>query len=523
MATLTHERQRGGPTSTTGEVAEASPALIDPANFLIAIRDTGYKTTSLALAELIDNSLQARATEVHVHVTANRDADYPIEITVSDDGSGMGPGTLATALTFGGSTRFDDRSSLGRYGMGLPNGALSRARCIEVYSWTGRGVWMSRLDVDEIVQGRHQSLPPIEKVPDPPFSPSSRSGTFVRLLRCDRLEYRRVSTIRRWLDEDLGRIYRHFIGAGLCLTVNGAPVAPQDFLMLDDSGRSAGSRQFGETLVYTLAANGGEGRIEVRFSELPLERWHALSSTEKRQRHITGSPSVSVLRSDREIDRGWFFMGNKRRENYDDWWRCEIRYEPMLDELFGITHAKQAISPTQELLDVLAADLEAIARALNNRVRRRFELLKVSTPLGNAVQRAARAENALPPLPKDSGTASPELERTLAVLEPVRPSNCPYQLVVTELRSTAAFETLVREGTLVVALNCRHPLYRDLYGPLAVSEAAADQEVATHVALTLLAAARAEWLVPRRLGRHERQEFRQAWSDVLASFFNSRT
>ena len=33
--------------------------------------------------------------------------------------------------------------------------------------------------------------------------------------------------------------------------------------------------------------------------------------------------------ANREIDFGWFFMGNKRRENYDDWWRCEVKFEPV--------------------------------------------------------------------------------------------------------------------------------------------------------------------------------------------------
>ena len=521
MATATR-RRRHDETQTPSKPRGPRPSLVDPANFLVATRDTGYKTTALAIAELVDNSLQAGATEVDVEVVAARDSEYPIEISVSDNGSGMGQDTLAAALTFGGSTRFDDRSSLGRYGMGLPNGALSRARRVEVYSWTGTAVWMSRLDVEEIVRSRRRTLPPVAEVADLPFLPSSPSGTVVRLLSCDRLEYKRASTVIRHLRGDLGRIYRHFIGTGLGLMVNGSHVAPNDPLMLDRPGRSAGARQFGDALIYRVETAEGEGEIEVRFSELPIERWHGLASSEKRRLGITNSPSVSVLRADREIDRGWFFMGTKRRENYDDWWRCEVRFEPVLDELFGITHAKQAIAPTKVLLDLLAADVEPIARALNSRVRRRFELLKVSTPLGNAERRAALAEDALPPLPSNPEPVPPELERVLSSFEQTRSGDCPYQLVVTELPTTAAFETIVHQGRLIVVLNSRHPLYRDLYGPLATSEAGADQEVATYVALTVLAAARAEWLDPRKTGRAARQRFRQAWSDVLASFFNTQ-
>lgn len=521
MATATQLRGQNE-TKTPSKPRGPRLSLVDPANFLVATRDSGYKTTALAIAELIDNSLQADATEVQVEVAAGRDHEFPIEITVSDNGSGMEKDTLATALAFGGSTRFGDRSSLGRYGMGLPNGALSRARCVEVYSWTGPTVWMSRLDADEVVRNRHGTLPPISQVADRSFLPATPSGTAVRLLRCDRVEHKRVSTVVRHLKDDLGRIYRHFIAAGVDLVVNGSPVTPIDPLMLDSVGRLAGARQFGDTLVYRVEATEGRGLVKVRFSELPIERWHSLAASEKRQLGITSSSPVSVLRAAREIDRGWFFMGAKRRENYDDWWRCEVCFEPVLDELFGLTHAKQSIVPSQELLDLLAPDLEAIGRALNSRVRRRFELLKASAPLGNAERRAARAEVALPPLPRNPEPPSPELEQALAPLDAMRAIDCPYQLVVGDLPTTAAFETTVQRGKLVVALNIRHPLYRDLYGPLATSEVESDQNVATHVALTVLAAARAEWLDPRKAGRAARRRFRQAWSDVMASFFNAQ-
>ena len=114
-------------------------SIVSAANFLAATRDTGYKSTSLAIAEFIDNSLQASARHIAVEVTAKATADWPIQIAVIDDGTGMDAPTLAKALAFGGSSRFNDRSSLGRSGMGLPNGALSRAQRVEVYSWAISG------------------------------------------------------------------------------------------------------------------------------------------------------------------------------------------------------------------------------------------------------------------------------------------------------------------------------------------------------------------------------------------------
>ena len=64
-------------------------------------------------------------------------------------------------------------------------------------------------------------------------------------------------------------------------------------------------------------------------------------------------------------------MGTKRKENYDDWWRCEIAFPPDLDELFGVTHTKQKVNPTEALNGILVPDLERIARELNALVRKR--------------------------------------------------------------------------------------------------------------------------------------------------------
>ena len=91
------------------------------------------------------------------------------------------------------------------------------------------------------------------------------------------------------------------------------------------------------------------GWVRVRFSELPVHEWHKLSNDEKRRIGISKGAGVSIVRAGREVDYGWFFMGSKHRENYDDWWRCEIQFDPVLDEAFGITHTKQQARPQAHL------------------------------------------------------------------------------------------------------------------------------------------------------------------------------
>lgn len=495
------------------------PRLVDPANFLFATRDTGYKTTGLAIAELIDNSLQARARHVTVEVTAARSPGRQIEITVVDDGDGMDAGSLAEALTFGGTSRFNDRSSLGRYGMGLPNGALSRSRRVEVYTWRcSIGVLWSRLDIDELISSGDATLPPVELIDRPEFVPDTDSGTVVRLTRCDRVEYKRSSTLARRLRDDLGRIYRHFLAEGVSLQVNGQPVVANDPLCLQPQSKIVGGRQFGDDLLYEIPVGTAIGTISVTFSELPIDRWHALSTEEKRAMGVTAGPPVSVVRAGREIDRGWFFMGGKRRENYDDWWRCEVRFDPILDELFGITHAKQAISPRPELLEIISPDLETIARALNGHVRNQFLLVKATEPLSAAEQQAARADASLPSLPHGRRPIPDELKE---LVDDLARREAPYQIAAAELPTMGAYEVVLRDRQIVVLLNTKHPWYRDLYGPLAMSESSRDQDLARQIALTVLASARAEAVLQRSAELGHAQRLRQSWADVLATFMNA--
>ncbi len=492
--------------------------LVDTANFLLATRDSGYRSTSHAIAEFVDNSIQAGATSVAIDV--RREAGpFPVELLITDNGSGMDEETLASALAFGGSTRFGDRSSLGRYGMGLPNGALSCARRVEVYTWKQGRVLAARLDIDEIVNGGLRSLHPVEVIARPTFLPSTRNGTAVLLRRCDRLEYRRATTISRRLHDDLGRIYRRYIDRGMKLTVAGVAVACHDPMLRGLRGGRADARRFGEPLVYNLECDGRAGSVVVTFAELPVERWHALPAEEKRRLGVTGAPPVSIMRADREIDRGWFFMGGKRRENYDDWWRCEIEFDPVLDELFGITNSKQGISPHPDLASALEGDLESVARALNQRVRQKFEFAKATKSLNEAERQAARADSALPPLPRRREALPEQVCDLLKTLDVVT-SGSGYRIVVSDLPSTIGFEVVHMSGQLVVIFNAGHPLYRDLYGPLAMSDSEKDQDTARRIALAVLAAARAEASTSQR-DRAQIRRFRHSWADVLATFFNA--
>lgn len=78
---------------------------------LISFRDAGYKDTSMAIAELIDNSIQA--TCKHIRVLAFEEVNHSgvrntrqvKKLAVFDDGEGMSADVLAICLGFAQGTR----------------------------------------------------------------------------------------------------------------------------------------------------------------------------------------------------------------------------------------------------------------------------------------------------------------------------------------------------------------------------------------------------------------------------------
>lgn len=110
-------------------------SIVSETKFIQATRDTGYRSTATAIAELVDNSIQAGAKQIQIIIEElEENQDKEIILAVLDDGCGMNPHSMQVALQFGGSNRFDDRNGLGRFGMGLPNSSVSQCRRVELYS-----------------------------------------------------------------------------------------------------------------------------------------------------------------------------------------------------------------------------------------------------------------------------------------------------------------------------------------------------------------------------------------------------
>jgi hypothetical protein len=204
-------------------MTEQSYTIINTGMTVEAMRDSGYKSTTHALAEIIDNAIEAEADAIEV-LGVSRPHPETGRITLSalavlDNGKGMDEVTLRRSLRYGDGTR-QGRSGIGRFGVGLPNSSLSQATRVDIWSWQSgpTNALHTYLSIEEVQNGATEIPQPVpEPIPDvftqSGTNPLGDSGTLVVWNDLDRVEWKRASTVFKHTEILLGRIYRRFLAA----------------------------------------------------------------------------------------------------------------------------------------------------------------------------------------------------------------------------------------------------------------------------------------------------------------------
>lgn len=113
------------------------------------LRHTGYKPKT-AIADLIDNSIAANATEIGVRLSKNFDNTYTV--WVGDNGCGMNEETLIQAMKYGSSKDLA-RNKLSVYGLGLKMASSSFSKRFSVVTREmGSTVYCATYDLNEMAE-----------------------------------------------------------------------------------------------------------------------------------------------------------------------------------------------------------------------------------------------------------------------------------------------------------------------------------------------------------------------------------
>lgn len=375
-----------------------------------ALRNTGYKNIECAMSEIIDNSVQASASDILIVVSEEYNSktgrNNISEIVFLDNGSGMSYEEIEGCLGIGYSTR-TDRKGMGRFGVGLPQASLYACPSVDVYSWQDgyencRKVF---LDIEKIKNEEQTEIedPVISEIPakykkylkykvvgtqGTKEYDFTQHGTFVIWKNCDRVVPKTVNFLFKKLDFSLGQKFRYFISEGkssIRLIHHENPdfthdIMPNDPLMLMKNNYVLGNpdnpgiispranidctepvfepyanKDYPDGIVpfmikYNDPVTGEvkESQIEIRFSIVRNIFYDktAISGEPGNTplgKHVKELEGISIVRADREIDFGQFDFYENVNQPQHRWWGCEIRFNPELDEAFGVANNKQHV------------------------------------------------------------------------------------------------------------------------------------------------------------------------------------
>lgn len=266
-----------------------------------SLRGLGYSTPT-ALADIIDNSISARASYIDIAFKWNDGDPY---IYILDNGRGMTDAELENAMQFGAKSPLEKRDAddLGRFGLGLKTASFSQGRRLTVSSRAANCENAClRWDLDLLScpggDGWH-----LYEGPDPAsmdrLSPLSgmEHGTLVLWEKLDRITGRDFSK-QNYLDlQDevechLAMTFQRLIDDGLEICLNGIAIKSWDPFMAGNPARAWDS---GEIRL------GDHGEVRVQCHVLPHK-----DMLKPKEADLAGGPHGWVMQ------QGFYIYRNKR-------------------------------------------------------------------------------------------------------------------------------------------------------------------------------------------------------------------
>ena len=341
--------------------------LFEPLAAALALRDTPYNSTAHALAEIVDNSIDARARNVDVLIRNQRETTpsgqsvrVVSELAVIDNGHGMTPEVLGQALVVGGRPAEGEgiRRRMGKYGVGLPTSSLSQCSRVDVWSWKSGldSAWRCHLDVAEVKAGNVRVPVPIQESPPDFWMEQSRpeigdseSGTLVVWSNLDRVDWRTSRTTMERVEEEVGRIYRDFIRDGRVslamqsFDMDGSRDPNQTIRANDPLYLTTGTvhphwksnepmfEKWGDKRI-PVVVDGAQYDVEIIYSrvkgEVLLEQGSRAAGATEHGRKAARNVGISVVREGRELMTlpPLNYPGDPRHR----WWGCELAVQSRL-------------------------------------------------------------------------------------------------------------------------------------------------------------------------------------------------
>jgi hypothetical protein len=361
---------------------KVEPIIPSAARTVESLRDVGYDTPH-AIADLVDNSIAAHATQVDIYFHFDGNNSW---IRIADNGDGMDAATLLDAMRYGSEREYTS-NDLGKFGFGLKTASTSQCRRLTVASRRApqyARIEVRQLDLKHIEDTNEWEVLVLEDRdrPDMVIEPLlEHTGTVVLWENLDRiLEYkdpwgewarRRLFSLAERVDKHLGMVFHRFLagevlGQRLQITLNGSKVKPWDpYCRAEPKTEEIPPKDF------TISGDGAVGIVRVQPYVLPRQNeftsevaWREASG----QANWNRQQGFYVYRAHRMIQSGGW---NRMRiaDEHTKLARVSIDFFPNLDAIFGINITKAHVNLPQELRDQLEPVVSMVARRADQRYR----------------------------------------------------------------------------------------------------------------------------------------------------------
>ena len=311
------------------------------------------------IAELIDNSIDAGATDIDVTISGD-ESGVVDGVVVADNGTGMNESTLYDSFTLGAQRTYSP-SDIGKYGMGGTSSCLAKAERKATITCDGQGVYGRCYDMD-VVRENNRWLTTKMDLPQAEeewaafgYGMKENTGTLIKLERF--LKDEKASSVITKVSRELAEIYWERLDQGsLNIRINGEEVVGACPVGTHHRGVEKGARKpiqlNGEVVGHITEVsliNVPKSLLKVRVSE----------DQEKKSRRLEFKAGLYFFRNDRLV------CGGVMKDPSSDWnagpvrhpnlrfARIKVEFSPEHDELFGLTNDKASGAPGQALTDVI--------------------------------------------------------------------------------------------------------------------------------------------------------------------------
>jgi hypothetical protein len=359
----------------------------DAARLIFGLRDTGYSFNTAA-ADIIDNSIAANATEVHVRIDMSEDGRKTVMF--GDNGDGMDEAGLHAAMRYGAQAR-QNLASLGKFGLGLKTASSSVCLRFTTISRKYSAAPLAKLawDLEHV-----QKIDKWEMVRDEVSADEydmfeelcGERGTLVIWEKCDRIlskeyviaggahEQAAVKRLAENLFEHVAVIYYRFLDSNderernVVITIDGNTVGAWNPFFEEKSEQVlTGTSQ----TIEMEKEDGSVGIANIRAWILPHR--NDLTKEENEQAKISNDrQGFYILREGRVIQQGGW-LGMYGREPHSSLLRIEFDFRHDLDEAFKVDVKKSRIHFDPALEEHLKKQLQPVRREAQNRYRRTSE------------------------------------------------------------------------------------------------------------------------------------------------------